>query len=666
MRPRHRCGSVIARPGIIIVIALFATPLIGGIFAHVINVGRHSARRVLTQHTADATAQAGAGWVARQLNTVSMNNVAMTRLVALVPVLDAIPQATQFAYEDQKAFHDAIDGQLKRGVGDNRWLDDSLIAMRGNFRAELDILEPMHNHFNGGGFDMTTMTHYDKDGDIWRAMFALDQYNQVTMANIGPLAQLNAIRGGEVNFADDNERGASMIVPILPQVPHERGYFDDFNYPVRAGILPKRFGKNNIRVDDKTTNRGPWDVLYGWRYPVAGQVHGYHVPGKRIASMARGGKGSVPIGRGARGGNITVGGKFVVTAREPDRYGVHSEYDKMKHRTGSFSHNHLRRSRFGRYANDLADIKMSYAWPGRPIQRYLDPQWILDFDKAMKYGDDPNLKKRIVETAFVGAELKSKYPPGHSSFLTPGTFKAVVKSGREDNPFLVRHGGFLDPRPWDQYPNVTKIADHIWRDEWVYYVYFDHEIGIKPQRDTTGKRIEHPVYRIDDFVFLGINVGPHVNIENPFGQASRNKRTSGPPAPMDLDHREFKGKRIAAGREYLTYLAVARREENPLMWAKRFHGGKPDAGDSDNGSMYAIAQAHVFNNHSFDLWTQMWHAQLQVIERPNQYNYQNWVNRMSYGAGDVGNAPRLSGSDYQQALEYLIAVEPMAEWSLKH
>ena len=46
--------------------------------------------------------------------------------------------------------------------------------------------------------------------------------------------------------------------------------------------------------------------------------------------------------------------------------------------------------------------------------------------------------------------------------------------------------------------------------------------------------------------------------------------------------------------------AVARQRDQALFWPGRFDRDKPSQ------HTVAIAQGAVFNNHSWDLWTQMW------------------------------------------------------------
>ena len=92
---RGGVGPDARRRGVVIIIVLLAIILLTALVLFVINLGQQVNRRVAAQNTADATVAAGATWVARSLNTVSRNNVTMSRYIALVNVMDSLPQAVR-------------------------------------------------------------------------------------------------------------------------------------------------------------------------------------------------------------------------------------------------------------------------------------------------------------------------------------------------------------------------------------------------------------------------------------------------------------------------------------------------------------------------------------------------------------------------------------------
>src|SRR5690606_38462947 len=96
------------RKGIILVITLLGLLLLTGLVVYVINIGHQQSMRMATSHGADSAAISGAGWLARSLNTVAMNNVASSRYIALAQVLDAVPQAVDYNLRDQQALDAAL------------------------------------------------------------------------------------------------------------------------------------------------------------------------------------------------------------------------------------------------------------------------------------------------------------------------------------------------------------------------------------------------------------------------------------------------------------------------------------------------------------------------------------------------------------------------------
>ncbi len=70
-------------------------------------------------------------------------------------------------------------------------------------------------------------------------------------------------------------------------------------------------------------------------------------------------------------------------------------------------------------------------------------------------------------------------------------------------------------------------------------------------------------------------------------------------------------------RSNFTYLGVASRDATSAVWPQRFKLTNP------LGSVVTVAQAKVFNNLSWGLWTQNWQAQLTPVSKWDQ-----WVDRL--------------------------------------
>jgi hypothetical protein len=290
------------------------------------------------------------------------------------------------------------------------------------------------------------------------------------------------------------------------------------------------------------------------------------------------------------------------------------------------------------WVNRLTGYKQGYLWPGTAIRKVIDPDFVTDFNEAVAIAEQD--RSKIKETWFLAVEMKSKFERGKSGFLSPGSYSFYVTAGQSDRntPRTVRMRGWQDPRTW----NAEQIGDWVWRDEWEYQTSFDPAIGIQAQFDANGRPIMQPVYRIDTFVFLGVNIGPEYEIRNPHNFGSR----SGLPAPTDLDHGRLKHDDEHARREFLSFLAFAEVDDGAIAWRSRFTGNKPYP------FQVAMAQAHVFNNHSWDLWTQMWEAQLRPVD-----GVDHWLELMD--SGDTSALP--SGVTEQKVDELKKYLESIRE-----
>lgn len=620
------------------VLMLLAMLLLASLVFYVMNMGRAVNARVVTQHTADTAATAFAGWVARNFNTVAMNNVGISRAIALVEVLDAVPMAVRFTYEDQIALRQALDVQLHRGISAS-WVRTALQTLRGEVEEELLNIQPVDELFNHSLYDIRTMTFYhgpDGRGHLWRGMEAMDGLNRAAMDNLVGFAETNQF-GSEVNLASigtSQPDGVGVATYHLfadpPGLPWRRGSFDDFERPVTDGLLM-------LGTDDQATNRGPFDVLFAWRQPVDGSGVGYEVPG--TSKVAGGGSGSSPISSGVG----HDGSKFVTTEFNVEKYRVYGPYDWMINRLRSYSHDKIRHSRFAWWMNQIAGIKLGYLWPGNSSQTVVEPQWITSFEKAVSISDGDRYE--IMETAFVAVEIKSRYARTSPRFLSPGSW-VYVAYGEHQSPRVVRRKGWEDPRDW----GLRQTDQYIWRDEWDYEAYYDSEIGLNPKVNANGTSELVHVYRVDHFMFVGVNVGDEVEVRNPNNFSNRTDM----PAPIDFDHKEL-GTDQRSRDYYFNVLAVVTQPDRSLFWPSRFDTGKPYP------YTVAIAQAAVFNNHSWDLWTQMWHCHLVPV-----WNYSIWADHFAVRLRDLDNRSTPATTDLVKYYEYLVSLEPLAMLSLTH
>ena len=196
-------------------------------------------------------------------------------------------------------------------------------------------------------------------------------------------------------------------------------------------------------------------------------------------------------------------------------------------------------------------------------------------------------------------------PPGSNSEGTP---RGIYR--RDGTPTLYRADrDVLEP------PGLVKITDHVWRDERL-------ESREPPAPLAEGSAVFSTWVRrsLRYYVFVGAQVGEPAAVRNPFNfDAEDRNRIAGPinfPTQLDTTGRKVPG---AFGREDrdLHFFGLAYQPNDAAFVSASFDGDRPDR------HRVGIAQAQVFNNHSWDLWTQMWHAQLAPVDR-----YDAWLERL--------------------------------------
>jgi hypothetical protein len=319
---------------------------------------------------------------------------------------------------------------------------------------------------------------------------------------------------------------------------------------------------------------------------------------------------------------------------------------------------HLELSRLDYWMDELARIRIGYLWPEAgdvdwsgwsfdeaELVELVEPDWEINFDNvtAIAARDEQSIR----ETAFFAFEMKSRYPKDHPAFMSEGSWAPITDGGMQQAR-VVRVSGWEDPRNWP----VAKVTDHGWRDEWEYEIYWDTEIGLEPRTDPDGNMILQRVYRYDHYYFAGANVGEPVGVDHPF--AGFDPRSPDAPAPLMLD-RSLRDPDAPARRDHLRFLAAAQQEDGAENWRSAFYSGKP------HPYMVALAEAEVFNNHSWDLWTPMWHAQLVPVRE-----YGEWVKRLDEQLGALNLPTGMNAAEVAALLDYLRSIEPLAEQMLEH
>ncbi|GAB4107964.1 MAG: hypothetical protein Kow00105_12890 [Phycisphaeraceae bacterium] len=662
------------------VIALLAIILIASLIFYVFNVGTSVQGRIVTQHAADAAAIGGASQVARALNTVAMNNVETARLIAAVSVLDSVPLAVDMSVTDSSeeelgdldALVQAVEAQLRDGVVD-AWFERLLRDMLDpndpdSLVSELRYLRELDDLFRNNPDLIPEMTWYQapsgRMGRMHQAMRSMDAHSRSVMQALGEAAQAAAIASAQTNLTDPDS--ASLLLPAIPSIPWQRGVFDDYERPVKFGLLPgrdRRLDVDNItrglgQIDDELTNRGPWDALFGWR----------------ITNRIDEDPGSMPgINFPPQIGNPTPG-------RDPDEYHVFGPTYLLLRALPHRRYSRLRAHLWNQYS-----IKSNYLWADTTTRTVLDTNWEIDVEHDNERSNDRNNeyiynldRAEIRETAFIVAEIKSRLAGEDGNPGTQGvTWNYVEGRPGRESPFVLYRGGWfdpnigppirIDPRSVVGTPTWRKIQDHIWRLSAEYETNpngpdlgGDPSIGLPPKRIGTDED-GNPVYAAQrvyweiDFLLVGVNIGQDVDVTNPWYGFDRNSADA--PAPIDLVHESLPPDNPTARERYLTFLGVARQSNKPRFWPTRFDGGKPYRYNT------ALAQAYVFNNHSWDLWTQAWQAQMEPIASTS---FERWITEAETAITAVQGLPEIDPQMVAEMAEHLRSLETLAPLMVNH
>ncbi|MCY2927082.1 MAG: hypothetical protein NT031_16945, partial [Planctomycetota bacterium] len=239
-----------------------------------------------------------------------------------------------------------------------------------------------------------------------------------------------------------------------------------------------------------------------------------------------------------------------------------------------------------------------------------------------------------------------------------------------------------------------KITNYVWVRTQETSVKEDHELNLPPRywlkadgthvlKNADGPDIEsnwvyipYKIYHAAWRVFGGIEVRDEVEITNP----AEGSTIATLPAPILLDtsdesflRESYPGDQKifpvqalddngALGVKYLNgvqvkpfaYLGVATMPMTAGVWPSGFKPAHP------SGAMLANAQVKVFNNRSWDLWTQDWHCQLAPVT-----DWSAWVGRMN--PGDVNTATGITADAVQESQKYMGAVaDRLVEEHMRH
>jgi hypothetical protein len=680
----------------VLIITLLSMALLVGVVFYVYNVGDQVNRRLEMQGAADSVAVTGSVWMARNMNVVAMNNVGMTKMISLVPILDAQPLSASMAHGEVKAWEEALATIVRQPRIDpnvaaqtEMYLRRGTEQLRERMQTQRDILRPFAEAINRPNFDMEEITHWSKrgvpgappHGTLWRAAVTMEDFSRAAVASCGVLAQQRASRMGQRNSAD-----AAFLVPVKPEMPARVGQYMDFQPPIRGkcrvtsdNATMEPSGGNGGAIPDMVYPHrlGPWARLHRWRDYMSEFIETGRewVPG----TPGRGEVGGVNSKISQLGGRTV--GRTAISPSDRGRQGYwrHTGYNElhgyttygpyawaMRHihwwaRGSNENPGKLRDTYYYEYLRRISDIKVDYMFPASGIgeetltKEIHFPVWIPSYPQAKAIGQDPN--NQVAFTMFYVVEIASKYPEAHGGFMSRGTFRS-----NGDYPIAMWTQGWNDPENL----GLPMVSNYVWKEDTTYWTTEDHELGIRretvPPGDPDGVPVRHTVYYYRWLFFGGIDIGGTVEVSNPANW----DRYDEPPVPILLDTSDgdYGGDDPDVGwrRQRFMYLGVARKRTPAPVWHQRFRHASPIEGT------LTVAQAKLFNNKSFGLWTQDWRAQLAPVTRLLPVNdAQSWAARLEEGIAEAGTVDAVDPQEVETAYQYISRLDPdMARIYMHH
>jgi hypothetical protein len=425
---------------------------------------------------------------------------------------------------------------------------------------------------------------------------------------------------------------------------------------------------------------GPWARLHRWRHII------WHTTG----GSSRSGGGSDPLSPPTR---VPTGN----SQRETIGYHTYGPYrwalDRLYSRMG-VPGGHVgpvSATRFVYFHHWISNIKLAYAFGLQRPQRVKYPtEWITDYEEAREFAANPENRQKLIRTRYYRVTVKSRLRWDDADWLKPPearnqdpptskTFHSYDGIEPFDSPPSSRW--IIEPRQWwdverwlsgQRNGTWTRVNNYVWRWTRQVEVAFDPDIGypfppVDEDDDPTNDDEVRIKYLVTWWVFGGLQVGeesPNVaRLSWPEGDdiapllmdttVGDYDPTIGPASDLSQalsyadSARSFAHDR-GVRRSHFSYLGVAHREHASRIWRQQFQTPNPVKGP------VGLAQAEVFNNKSWDLWTQDWQSQLVPVT-----GWDDWGGRMRDGRAEIDKAGgSLDAEKVEAMLDFLESLSP--------
>ena len=600
----------------------------------VFNTGDQVNQSVMAQNAADSAALAGANWLAHGYNLLSANNVAASKIIAMIAMLEALPPAVRLALPNARDilpviehYPDRLPGRSQSGLhpdailaralagpvrpGDCDSLSDAdceslldecrqCITKLEQIQAVIDRLDEQYR--DRGGFP-AALTAFDT-GELWQVLRALQNFSNTIVAITPGMAQHRAISVGRGNWAT-----AAVMLPIMPDFAVRSGEWGDYYDPVMSG-LPANWDVAQAEV-----------VKGGFHTRLLQRVGGYWPPYERrdaIEVPGRVGRETEELGEepDERRGDPAAPRRWIPSSimnwidaqmtREQILAAAHGPFRTYRDDVVYGTWPEMRLSGFPIIFERTCRAVMNAVW-NNVVTHLRVPRWAVSWNDATRLQDSG---VDCAMSAWLGTRRNA-----HEMFA-PGPDGAPPTSG----PWRID--------PWPAPPKNEEIVRG-WRDhtraarelEWVWYgqvrvrTFDPGKFGASPV-DFPPDGYEPPnggqpywlFWRWRKWLFLGAMFDTD-SFEMPNLQRLVGDKRSY--FPYHLAPRGEFANRHEYGR--FDVLAFACRPGWARMWGKALQNPSPftfvDHGAARPVNL-AYAQARVFNPTAWDLWTQDWRVKL--------------------------------------------------------
>ena len=322
--------------------------------------------------------------------------------------------------------------------------------------------------------------------------------------------------------------------------------------------------------------------------------------------------------------------------------------------------------------------------------------WMTNFDEAKVFAKDPKNANKILRTQYYRATVKSTRKWDDTLWLrTPREYFTTtidplnqpngppapdaehwVWQGSQwdwydiEKNLAARKPGILlmkkFPIPGQTNPDGTqkmtdpvpaiilktveweRCCNFVWRIKQEFQVDHDPNLGLALRQNADGTPILWTTYSVGWYIFRGCELRDPVQVYNPADWGGGAIL----PSPMLVDtsagdyNPDVLDPDSGVRRASFTFLGTARKDLAAQLWPAKFYR-------TVQAPASTFAQAKVFNNRSWDLWTQDWQVQLMPVTQ-----WQDWRQRLTAGEADLSQLTGLVDPVQVRSLEQFLTNMP--------